>query len=190
MSNPDNNNVKNWKTHASTPLLSAGKWLAVEERTVETPGGQVIEHWPWVITPNYVNVLAINEAGQVMLFRQGKYGFEGESLAPVGGYIEPGEEPLAAAKRELLEETGCEASQWTHLGRFQVDPNRGVAWGDLYLARGARQVAAVDADDLEEQELLLLSLPQVEAALAEGRFKVLAWAANVALAVLKIKSAF
>lgn len=179
--------MSNWKTHASTPLLASGKWLAVEERTVETPDGQVIEHWPWVITPNYVNVVAQAEDGQLLLFRQGKYGLDGESLAPVGGYVEPGEQPLAAAKRELLEETGCAAAEWIHLGRFLVDPNRGYAWGDLYLARGARSVAARCADDLEAQELLRMSAAEVQAALNSGQFRVLPWAANVALALMKIQ---
>lgn len=175
-----------WKTLSTTPTLTAGKWLAVEDRTVETPDGQVIEHWPWVITPNYVNVVAMTGDRRLLLFRQGKYGFEGESLAPVGGYVEPGEEPLQAAVRELREETGCEAAAWQHLGRFQVDPNRGVAWGDLYLARGARVVTAIHKDDLESQELLCLTIPEVQTALREGRFRVLAWAANVALALLAL----
>jgi ADP-ribose pyrophosphatase len=104
----------------------------------------------------------------------------------VGGYLEPGEEPLAAARRELLEETGHTAAEWVHLGRFQVDPNRGVAWGDLYLALGARKTAETVADDLEEQQLLEMTLDEVKAALRDGRFKVLAWAANIALALLHL----
>lgn len=176
--------MNGWKTHASSTVHTTGRWLTVEDRTVETPAGLVIEHWPWVITPNYINVVAITGAGNVLLFRQGKYGFDGDSLAPVGGYVEPGEAPIAAAKRELLEETGYTADEWVHLGRFQVDPNRGVAWGDMYLALGARKIAAITADDLEEQELLEMTQAEIRRALRDGRFKVLAWAANVALALL------
>jgi len=173
-----------WKTLANQTVLSAGKWLTVEERTVQTPAGQVIEHWPWVTTPNYINVLAVTPQGKYLIFQQGKYGLEGESLAPVGGYIEPGEQPLAAAQRELLEETGFAAPEWLHLGHFLVDPNRGVALGDLFLARGARPVAERSADDLEEQHLLFMDRAELESALRAGRFQVLAWAANIALALL------
>lgn len=173
-----------WKTLSATPLIAGSKWLKVEDRTVETPDGQVIEHWPWVTTPDYINVLAETEDGHFLVFRQGKYGFVGESYAPVGGYLEPGETPLVAAQRELREETGYEAAEWRHLGHFQVDPNRGVAWGDLYLARHARKVTERNADDLEAQELHLLDKTELLRSLREGRYVVLAWAAVVALALM------
>ncbi len=178
--------MPSWKTLSITPVLSFGKWLHVEDRTVETPDGQVIEHWPWVHTPDYVNSLAVTRDGRFLIFRQGKYGLEDESLAPVGGYIEPGEDPLDAAKRELREETGYEAAEWLSLGSFLVDPNRGVAMGYLYLASGAVQVAEANADDLEEQHLLLMERAELAEALRGGQFKVLAWAAIIAMALLRI----
>jgi ADP-ribose diphosphatase len=178
-------NKSSWKTLSQVPILSYGKWLYVEDRTVETPDGQVIDHWLWVHTPEYVNVLAVTGEGKFLVFRQGKYGLDGESLAPVGGYIEPDEAPLDAARRELLEETGYEAAEWISLGHFLVDPNRGVTMGYLYLARGAVQVTEPNADDLEEQHLLLMERAELEAALRDGQFKVLAWAANVALALIQ-----
>jgi ADP-ribose pyrophosphatase len=176
--------MSHWKTHQSHAVLSYGKWLTVEDRTVETPDGQVIPGWPWVITPDYINVLAVTPEGRYVVFRQGKYGLEGESLAVVGGYIEPGEDPLEAARRELHEETGYAAPEWISLGSYRVDPNRGVCMGMLYLARGAVKTGEVHADDLEEQHLLLLTRAEVEAGLRNGQFKVLAWAANIALALL------
>jgi len=176
--------MTDWKTLNTRAVYSSGRWLSVEERTVQTPEGQIIENWPWVITPDYVNVLAVTPEGRYLIFRQGKYALEGQSLAPIGGYVEEGEEPLSAAKRELLEETGYTAGDWLHLGCFWVDPNRGVARGNLYLARGARQVAERSADDLEEQDLLLMDRGELEEALRAGRFKVLAWAANIAFALL------
>jgi ADP-ribose pyrophosphatase len=176
-----------WKTLTRRIVLDQGKYLVVENHTVQLPDGQIISDWPWVITPDYINVLAVTEAGQFLCFRQTKYGVEGTSLAPVGGYLEPGEDPLAAAQRELLEETGYRASDWMGLGHYRVDGNRGAGIAYLFLARGARRVAKIQADDLEEQELLHLSRPDIEAALAAGDFKVLAWATVVALALRHIQ---
>jgi ADP-ribose pyrophosphatase len=175
--------MKPWKTKARKTILDNSPWLTVEQHTVELPDGQLIPDWPWVITPDYINVVAVTEDERFICFRQVKYGIEGITLAVIGGYINEGEDPLTAAQRELLEETGYEAPDWLSLGSYLVDPNRGIATGHLFLARGARYVTPRDADDLEEQELIFLTRKQVEAALERGEIKVLAWAAAVAFAL-------
>ena len=174
-----------WKTRERTVVLHQPPYLSVENHTVELPDGRLIENWAWLVTPDFINVVAVTGAGQWIMFRQTKYAVQGTSLAPVGGYLEPGEDPLAAARRELLEETGYAADEWIALGSFPIDGNRGSGNGHLFLARGAQPVAAIHADDLEEQELLLLSRDEVALALAQGEFKVMPWAANVALALLR-----
>jgi ADP-ribose pyrophosphatase len=174
--------MERWKTLSKETILNHSKYLAVEDHTVLLPDGRVIRNWPWVITPDYINVVAVTESGEFLCFRQVKYAVEGTSLAPVGGYLEPGEDPLTAARRELLEETGFEADEWTSLGTFSVGANRGFSTAYFYLALNVRRVAAPDADDLEEQELLILSRDEMEAALDAGEFKVLPWTTIVALA--------
>jgi len=176
--------MRPWKTLAKKTVLQQGQWLTVESHKIQLPNGKVINDWSWVITPDYVNVVAIMDDGRFIAFRQMKYGVEGMALAPVGGYMEPGEVPLEAAKRELLEETGCEAEHWLDLGQYRVDGNRGAGTAHLFLAQGARRVTDADADDLEEQEIVLMSRAEVETALAAGQFKVLAWTTAVALALL------
>ena len=118
--------MQQWKTLSRHVVLEHSKYLTVENHEVELPDGRVIPDWPWIITPDFVNVLAVTDEGKFVCFRQTKYAVDGTSLAPVGGYMEPGEDPLAAAKRELLEEAGCEASDWTDLGQYRVDSNRGA----------------------------------------------------------------
>ena len=175
--------MDSWKTLSRETVLDRGKFLRVEDHTVQLPDGRVIEQWPWVISPDFINVLAVTEAGEFLLFHQVKYAVEGEALATIGGFLEPGEEPLAAARRELLEETGYEAREWIELGQYRVDANRGAGTAHFFLALHAHQVTERDADDLEEQHLLLLTRAELEAALDTGQFKALPWAAIVALAL-------
>jgi ADP-ribose pyrophosphatase len=175
--------MRPWKTLHKRTVYDQAPWLVVELHQVELPDGRMIPDWPWIRTPDYVNVVAVTEEGAFLCFRQTKYGLQGDTLAIIGGYLNPGEDPLAAAQRELREETGCEAPEWISLGHYLVDPNRGVATGHLYLARGAQRVAEPVSDDLEEQQLIHLSRVELENALENGEFKVLAWAAAVGFAL-------
>jgi ADP-ribose pyrophosphatase len=176
-------NMQNWKTLTRKLILDEQPWLKVESHAVELPTGRIIPNWQWVITPDYVNVVAVTDDDAFICFRQVKYGIEGDTLAIVGGYINNDELPLAAAQRELREETGYEAANWQELGHYRVDPNRGMAMGHLFLARHAQKVALPIVDDLEEQQLLYLARSQIEEALITGEFKVMAWAAAIAMAL-------
>lgn len=177
--------MQSWTTLDRKEVLRSGdgRFLRVEQHVVQLPDGLVIDDWPWLITPDFINVVVETTEAHFICFRQPKYTVQGTSLAIVGGYLEPGEDPLLAARRELLEETGYIAEQWTALGRYAVDGNRGAGTAHLFLARGARWQQPIDADDLEEQELLLLTRRELEDALIRGEFKVLPWAAAVALAL-------
>lgn len=177
---------KPWITHSRRTILDQPPWLKVEYHTIELPDGRIIPDWAWVEAPDYVNVLPLTETGHFLCFRQRKYALQGITLALVGGYLNPGEDPLAAARRELMEECGYSAPEWIELGHYRVDPNRGFATGHLYLARGAVQTAVRNADDLEEQELVCLTPAELEACLDSGQFQVLAWAAAAALALRHI----
>ena len=143
--------MKAWKTLSRRKIFETPKFLTVEMHSVELHDGRVIHDWPWLITPDYANVLAETTDGRFLCFKQTKYAIEGVSLAPVGGFIEPGEAPEAAAKRELIEETGYAADEWHSLGVYAVDANRGAGRAHLFLARSARCVAPIHKDDLEEQ---------------------------------------
>jgi ADP-ribose pyrophosphatase len=176
-----------WKTLSRRTILDHGRFLKVEEDSIELPDGSVISDWPRVIIPDAVIILPRLVNGKFLVFRQTKYAVEGISLAPVGGMLEPGEEPISAAKRELLEEMGCEAAKWISFGSYVLDPNRGVASIHLFLAIDATQVTDPESDDLEEQELLILERSELEQALTTGEFKVLAWTTVVSLALNQLK---
>lgn len=178
-----------WKTASRRNVLDYPPYLSVEVHDVTMPDGRRIEDWTWIVTPDYASIVVCTDDGRFLCFRQRKYGFDGLSLAPVGGYLEPGEAPLDAARRELREEAGYEASEWQDLGTYVVDTNRGAGSAHFFLALGARKVCEPTAPDAEEPELLLLSRREVENALDAGDFKGLGWAAVFALALRKLPKA-
>jgi len=170
-----------WKTLSRKTILEHGKFLTIENHVVELPNGTTISDWAWIIIPNAAIVLPVTPEGKFLCFRQTKYAVQGTSLAPVGGMIEENEDPFEAAKRELREEMGCEALNWVNLGSYVLDPNRRCATMHLFLALDAKQVTEPESDDLEDQELLVLSKDEIKKSLREGEFKIVAWAAVVAL---------
>jgi len=168
-------------------VLAYGPYLTLEVHRVQLPDGRIIEDWPWVVTPDFVNIVAVTADNRFLCLRQFKYACEGLSLAAVGGYVEPGEGLLDAAKRELKEETGYESKDWRELGHCPVDSNRGVGSAHFYLALGVVKTSNPTEQDVEQPETVLLTRAEVQEALAAGQFKSLPWSAAMALALLQLK---
>ena len=56
--------MKAWTTLSRQTILDRGKFLRVENHIIELPDGRVISEWPWVITPDFINVVAQTDAGE------------------------------------------------------------------------------------------------------------------------------
>lgn len=176
--------MKPWVCRKKEPVLSAAPWLEVERHEVELPDGRMIGDWMWVDTPDFVNVAAVDEEGNYHVFRQQKYAVPGITLAVAGGYVEEGETPRQAAVRELEEEMGLQSDQVTSLGTYAMDGNRGCGNGHLFLAEACTRTGTPVADDLEDQELLILTPGELKESLLQGKFGVASWTATLALALL------
>lgn len=83
--------------------------------------GQVMERLV-LEAPDWVNAVALTPERQVVMVRQYRFGTGSVTLEIPGGVMHPGETPEAAARRELLEETGYTATRWRHLGSVQPNP--------------------------------------------------------------------
>jgi ADP-ribose pyrophosphatase len=172
-----------WKTVARREVLDAHPWLSVWEEDLELPAGRRVEGYYTVEMPDYVVIVALTIDGHVVVERGYRHGPRRICLTLPAGYIEHGEEPLAAARRELLEETGYVADQWQALGSFTSNGNRGCGVAHMFLAQHARQVAEPDAGDLEEMVIELMSLPRLTQAVQQGEVAELAAAAAICLAL-------
>jgi 8-oxo-dGTP pyrophosphatase MutT (NUDIX family) len=82
-----------------------------------------------------VNVLPIDENGNVYLTTQYRYALEDDCLEVIAGGIETGETPIQSAKKEAHEELGIEAEEWTEFGVLNVDTSIVNSQAHQFLAR-------------------------------------------------------
>ncbi len=167
----------------SCEIVLQHPFLKVTMETVRLPSGRVIEGWPIVDARSYAIVIAENDAGEILILEGYKHGLGQSSWHMVGGYLDPGEEPLETARRELLEEAAYASDDWQALGSFVVDANRRSSTAHLFLARHAYSVDKHESDDIEQATLQWVSAEEVRKALYDGRIGVISSAMAVALAL-------
>jgi ADP-ribose pyrophosphatase len=107
-----------------------------------------------------VVVLAVEDNGEdprVLLERQYRHAAQRYLWELPAGRIDPGEKELAAAKRELLEETGFRAARWKRILRFYASPGFVAETMSIYLAEGlCAGVAQPEADEVIHHQLVAL----------------------------------
>lgn len=140
---------RRWTTLASKTLLERW-WLTLREDRVRLPSGAEIDEFHVAEYPDWALTVALTDDGQAVLVEQYRYAVDRVALEFAAGVVAPSEPPLQAARRELLEETGFVADDWTTLGKCAVEPARHTNYGHLFVARGARRVAAPALDDTED----------------------------------------
>jgi ADP-ribose pyrophosphatase len=172
-----------WKTLSTKIIFEALPWLTLSVEEVQLPDGRVVSDYYHIQLQDYVIIVAQVPAGEVILLRQYKHGAGRVSLTLPGGGLAAGETPLAAAQRELLEETGYEAEDWQLLNPFVTSANYRCSQGYIFVAKNAYPVAEPNSGDLEEMELVLLPPIQVIEAVQQGEVIVLGALAAIALAL-------
>lgn len=109
-------------------------------------------------SPDWVNVVAVDEEGRMILVKQYRHGTDEMTLEIPGGAVDPGESPATAAGRELEEETGFRSGEIIEIGR--VDPNPAFlsnrCW--TFLALGCRAEGEIHLDPSEEIEVSLVPI--------------------------------
>lgn len=118
--------------------------------------------------PDFVNVVAITDADELVLVEQFRHGTQALTLEIPGGLVDPGEDPVAAGLRELREETGFVGSRASVLGRCRPNPAIQRNWLTTILVEGATQAAAPEQDEHEDCRVVVVPRAQVEAMVDRG----------------------
>jgi ADP-ribose pyrophosphatase len=136
--------------------IYAGRVVTLRLKYLEQPDGttrlrEVVEHAPGAA------VVAIDQAGDVVLVRQARPAVGVDMLELPAGIVDPGESPLDCARRELEEETGFRAARLEHLLSFYSSPGFCTELLHVFLATDLSQ-GSLQHDDEEELELVTLPL--------------------------------
>ena len=148
-------------------LAYDGNLLKVHEDTVRLPDGKTARR-EWVNHPGAVIIIALLDAQTVIMERQFRYPLGRHFLELPAGKIEPAEEPLATAQRELIEECGYTAKSWRHLATLHPCIGYSDERYELYLARGLAYVGRAP-DDGEFLEVVPMAIDDVLRQVKDGR---------------------
>jgi ADP-ribose pyrophosphatase len=144
-----------------------GDFLKVQKDTVRLPDGKPTTR-EYIRHPGAVVILPLLDDGTVLLERQFRYPLNRVFIEFPAGKIDPGEDPLVCAKRELQEETGYTASDW----KFVCTIHNAIAYADehldIYLASGLK-AGNSQLDDGEFLETFTASLDELLAWVREGK---------------------
>lgn len=147
-----------WPVVESRDLHRDGWVVALREDRVTVPDGTgepfrrlVLEH------PGAAIVLAVDDDERVLCLWQYRHAAGRTFVEVPAGLLDggPGESPLDVAKRELVEEAGYEAEEWTHLATTYASPGISAEVAHIYLARGLTEVGRQGFEPEHEEALMV-----------------------------------
>ena len=162
--------IEKWKLLSSQYVVKR-PWLTARCDKVQLPNGRIVPEYYVLEYPTWVNVIAITDEGKYLMVEQYRHGLQGVFMELVAGVVEQGEEPLEAAKRELLEETGYSGGKWELLSVLSQNPTSTNNLTYSFVAIGVKKVAGQSLDETEDVEVKEMTEEEVRQMLARDKMK-------------------
>ncbi|WP_170007545.1 NUDIX hydrolase [Bacillus fonticola] len=165
-----NNHHYEEKTLSTEPIFS-GRVISLQVDQVQLPNGktstrELVKH------PGAVSVIAFTKEEKIILVEQYRKPLERALVEIPAGKLEPGEEPLETAKRELEEETGYSASEWESLTSFYTSPGFADELVHVFVAKNLEKLPTeLTTDEDEFVDVKEWTLSEAQAAVRDGRIQ-------------------
>lgn len=162
--------VRPFVRHGSQHLLDTPIFRLRRDRAEHPRSGHVGDYYV-LENPDWVNIIALTPARELLLVRQWRHGTATIELEIPAGMVEPDESPVAAAARELAEETGYAPARCVELGA--VVPNAAYQTNTCHtvLAEGCERVGETRFDPGEDLELVTVPLRELPTLVREGKLR-------------------
>jgi len=173
--------MRPWKRLNSSMLIT-DRWMRLRADRCELPSGLILDPYYVVEEPDWVHIVATSTDDRVLTVRQFRYAAGVTCTELPGGAVDPGEDPLDAAKRELREETGFDAAVWREVGSMFANPARQT--NRLHVFVATELTAGPQAlEPSEEIEFGFLTRSELKAAIRSGAFSQSLHIASLSLAL-------
>lgn len=123
-----------WQTKSSK-IVHENPWYRIRQDKVIRPNGEPGE-FNVIEDADAVFIIPVTDDGKILFVHLYRYPTQMDSWEIPAGGIDAGEQPLQAAKRELIEETGMTADEWQDLGKIQINNSKNTAIGTVFVCRG------------------------------------------------------
>ena len=177
-----------WEQIRSEKLLET-PYFILRSDGLRLPDGSVKDPYFVLERPDAAIIFPLTREDEVVLVRQYRPPLERMELGLPAGLVEEGEEAEAAARRELLEETGYSGGEWEPLGSLASSPSLKDNWAYLFLARSVERTAAPDPDEHELVETVRVPVEELLGLIQGGEIVSSSGVAAIMLALERLRGA-